>query len=55
MRQLRDGLFYHAPLVTPEDMTALVQYLETERGYEPGSMILVNFQRLEDSRPVGQG
>lgn len=37
----------HPPLKTSEDMTALVNKLEAERGYDAGTLILVNFRRLE--------
>lgn len=39
----------HSPIVSPEDMTALVNYLESERKYDAGSLIINSFQRLEDA------
>ena len=40
-------LINHPPLITPEDMKELVVKLEDERSYNPGSLILISFQRLE--------
>lgn len=37
----------HPPLATPEDMKELVTLLEDERKYDPGTLVLVNFRRLE--------
>lgn len=34
-------------LSTPEDMTNLVKHLEVERGYDPGTFVIINFRRLE--------
>jgi hypothetical protein len=38
----------HPPLVTTADVSALVDLIASQRNYDPATLVLVNFRRLED-------
>jgi hypothetical protein len=38
----------HPPLATGADISALVDLIAAHRNYDPATLVLVNFRRLED-------